>query len=66
MANLQEATDLGKFSESDIYYNSSGHIAITLDFVHVVIFPDDERPGLFCYGIIPLRDGEAVYVDANS
>ncbi len=51
--------------ESDVYTNSTGDITVTLDSVHIVIFPDDERPGLYCYGALPLIERNAVYVDAN-
>lgn len=52
-----------EIQESDIFTNSSGHITVTLDTIHIVIFPDDERPGLYCYGVVNLAD--SVYVDAN-
>jgi len=50
----------------DIYTNDSGSVVVLRDFEHVVIFPDDERPGLFAMGRIPLVEYASKYGDANS
>lgn len=49
----------------DIYRNDSGSVVVLRDFEHVVIFPDDERPGLFAVGRIPLVEDASKYGDAN-
>lgn len=52
--------------DGDIYTNDSGSVVVLRDFEHVVIFPDDERPGLFAMGRIPLVENASKYGDANS
>ena len=51
--------------ESDIYRNSSGDVVITQDCEHIIIFPDDERPGLYSVARLIIFDRYTNYSDAN-
>lgn len=64
IAKLREEYD-NELSESDIYRNSSGDVVITQDFEHIIIFPDDERPGLFSVTRLRIFDRHTTYSDAN-
>lgn len=56
----------GGLSESDIYRNSTGEIVITLDCEHIIIFSDEDRPGLYVAGRMRTFEDFTTYSDASS
>lgn len=56
----------GDISENDIYRNNSGDVVITLDLEHIIIFPDEERPGLYSLSRSRIFDYSNTYSDANT
>lgn len=54
-----------EITESDIYRNSSGDVVITQDFEHFIIFPDEQRPGLYSVARLRIFDKFTSYSDAN-